>query len=200
MIRIYNFPRGARGLRAGWVCEEMGLPYEAVPVTFPPDAAYLALNALGTVPFLEDNGVGITESVAIMLYLAETYGPTPLLPKAPGDFAKVLQWTVFGEASLGASLNPLLAARFGAPAELRSNWSTAMLQSRVAQFLRHVAAQLGDREFLVGRDLTLADICLSTAIQIWQSALSGTVPETLVAYRSRLAARPACLRALKAQG
>jgi glutathione S-transferase len=104
MIRIYNFPRGARGLRAGWVCEEMGLTYEVVPVTFPPDAAYRALNSLGTVPFLEDDGVAISESVAIMLYLAQAYGPTPLLPKATTHFAKVLQWTLFGEASLGASL------------------------------------------------------------------------------------------------
>jgi glutathione S-transferase len=200
MIRIYNFPRGARGLRAGWVCEEMGVPYEVVPVSFPPDAAYLAVNALGTVPFLEDEGVSITESVAIVLYLAERYGPTPLLPKGSADFAKVLQWTIFGEASLGACLNPLLAARFGAPSESKRNWSTAMLESRMAKFLRHAADHLGDREFLVGQDLTLADICVSTALQIWQDALAGAAPETLAAYRTRLAARPAYQRAAKAQG
>ena len=39
-IKIYNFPRGGRGVRLFWQCEEMGLPYEAEAVTFPPRAAY----------------------------------------------------------------------------------------------------------------------------------------------------------------
>ena len=49
MIRIHNFPRGARGVRVFWVCEEMGVPYETSPVTFPPPSLELARAA---VPFL----------------------------------------------------------------------------------------------------------------------------------------------------
>ena len=56
MIRIHDFARGARGLRVVWQCEEMGLPYRFETVSFPPSAAYLALNPLGSVPFLEDDG------------------------------------------------------------------------------------------------------------------------------------------------
>ena len=81
MITIHNFARAARGLRIYWQCEEMGLPYRALRVPFPSDAAYRALNPLGSTPFLQDDGgVAINESVAMMLYLAQRYGPTPLLP------------------------------------------------------------------------------------------------------------------------
>jgi glutathione S-transferase len=67
MMTIHNFPRGARGQRAMWVCEEMGLPYAVQAHAFPVGADYRALNPLGTVPFLEDaDGVALNESVAIM--------------------------------------------------------------------------------------------------------------------------------------
>ena len=113
MITIYNFPRGARGIRVFWLCEEMGLAYTPAAVSFPTSAEYRALNPLGSVPFLEDaGGVAINESVAMMLYLAERYGPTPLLPgKSDPAFARVLQFTVFGEAALAAPMKAPWRAR-----------------------------------------------------------------------------------------
>ena len=200
MIRIHNFPRGARGVRAGWVCEEMGLDYEFAAVTYPPSEAFIRLNPLGTVPVLEDGAATITESLAIMLYLAEAHGPTPLLP--PRDdpaFAQVLELAMFGEASLGASLNPLLAARFSAPAELKRNWPVGMLEGRVEKFLDHLSARLGENAYLVGSGLTLADICVETSLQIWQGALAGAIPDNLAAYRDRLKALETYQRAMAAQ-
>lgn len=200
MIRIHNFPRGARGVRVFWVCEEMGVPYGTSPVTFPPSAEYLALHPLGSVPFLEDEGVAINESVAMMLYIAQRYGPTPLLPLDDGPaLARVLQLTVFSEASLGGVMNPLMAARFGAPEADKQNWSVRMMMSRAEQFIGYIEDQLGDRAYLVGEDLTLADIALSTTLGIWKGALNGAIPDRLVAWRDRLAERPAYQRAQAAQ-
>ena len=200
MIRIHNFPRGARGVRVFWVCEEMGVAYDTTPVTFPPSEAYLALNPLGSVPFLEDEGVAINESVAMMLYVAQRYGPTPLLPASDDpDLAAVLQLTVFSEASFGGIMNPLMGAHFGAPAGDKQNWSVRMMQARADQFVGYLADKLGDRPFLVGDDLTLADIALCTGLGIWKGALNGTIPDNLAAWRERLAERPAYQRAQKAQ-
>jgi len=198
MIRLHNFARGARGLRLFWQCEEMGLPYQVETVSFPPSAAYRALHPLGTVPFLEDDGgVAIHESVAIMLYLAERYGPTPLLPgKQDPALARVLEGTVFGEATLGAAINPLLAARFGAPEADKRNWSVRAQEARVEQALRYLAERLGENPFLVGPSLTLADLSVACALGIWRGGLDGALPDRLVAYRERLAARPAYQRAL----
>lgn len=199
MLRIYNFARGARGLRLFWQCEEMGLPYEIETVSFPPSAAYRAKNPLGSVPFLEDDGVALNESVAIMLYLAQKYGPTPLLP-ANGDprLARVLQMTVFGETSIGGLLNPLMEAHFGAPDAEKRNWSVLALESRVERALSYVTELLGAGPYLAGAELTLADICVGTTLGIWRGALGKTLPDVLVAYRERLAARPAYQRAREA--
>jgi glutathione S-transferase len=197
MIRIHNFARGARGLRVIWQCEEMGLPYRLEIVSFPTSEAYRALNPLGTVPFLQDNGgVAINESVAMMLYLAQRYGPTPLLPAADDhSFARVLQMAVFGEATIAATLNPLLAAHFVAPEADKRNWSVRGQEGRVKQAVGYVADMLGSDPFLAGGDLTLADISVSTALGIWRGALNGALADKLVAYQGRMAARPAYQRA-----
>jgi glutathione S-transferase len=197
MIRIHNFARGGRGLRVIWQCEEMGLPYRLEIVSFPTSEAYRALNPLGTVPFLEDaGGVAINESVAMMLYLAQKYGPTPLLPATDDQsLARVLQMTVFGEATVAAALNPLLAAHFVAPDADKRNWSVRGQEGRVKQAVGYIAEMLGSNPFLAGSDLTLADISVSTALGIWRGALDGALPDKLIAYQERMAARPAYRRA-----
>ncbi len=199
MIRIHNFARGARGVRLFWQCEEMGLPYEVETVSFPPSEAYRALNPLGTVPFLEDEGgVAINESVAIMLYLAEKYGPTPLLPgKDDPKLARVLQMTVFGETAIGMGINPLLDAHFAAPEAEKQSWLVRTQEARVERALHYVADMLGAAPFLAGEDLTLADISVSCALGIWKGALGKALPDRLAAYRERLSARPAYQRAFE---
>jgi glutathione S-transferase len=201
VITIYNFARGARGLRIFWQCEEMGLPYRVETVTFPPSAEYLAKQPLGSVPFLEDEGgVAIDESVAIMLYLAERHGPTPLLPREDARrHARVLQLTVMGETAIGMGLNPLLGAHFMAPEEDKRNWSVCGIESRVGRVIERVAELLGDEAYLAGDELTLADISVSCALGIWRGALGKPLPENLTAYRERLAARPAYQRASQKQ-
>jgi glutathione S-transferase len=201
MIVVHNFPRGARGVRVVWVCEEMGLPYRTQAVSYPPSAAYLARNPLGTVPFLEDEGgVAINESVAMMLYLAERYGPTPLLPaKTDPAFARVLQLTIFGEATLGAGMNPLMMAKFAAPDADKRNWNVTAGEARMEQAVGYIATRLGAKPFLAGDSFTLADISISTALDMWKGALGKPIPDSLTAWRDRVQSRPAYLRARQAQ-
>lgn len=201
MITIHNFARGARGLRVIWQCEEMGLPYRVETTTFPPPAAYLALNPFGSVPFLEDEGgVAINESIAMMLCIAHRYGPTPLLPgKDDPTFARVLQLTIFGETAIGMALNPLLEAKFAAPEADKRNWSVHAQEVRVEKALRYVDELLGGNSFLAGSEFTLADISVSCGMAMWRGPLGKTLSDNLAAYRERLIARPAFERALKAQ-
>jgi glutathione S-transferase len=181
MIRIYDFPNGARGLRVAWMCEEMGLAHSFVAVHFPPDEAYRQINPLGTLPYLQDDSVSMSESVAMMLYLAQRYGPTGLLP-APDDdrFGKVLQFTLFGEAALSSPMTPLLAVRFGAPDDQKRNWSASGIEHRLGKAISYLADEVGDRHFIVGAELSLADISIATALQIWERGVAKTLPSVLM--------------------
>lgn len=191
MITIHNFSRGVRGLRVAWQCEEMGLAYKAVGFEFPVPAEYRAKYPPGSVPFLEDEGgVAIGESVAQMLYLAQRYGPTPLLPADPAGMARVLQLTVASEASLGGLMNPLMGTKFAAPADQKANWTDSFCEARVADMLGYVESLLGEGGFFVGDDLTLADIAVSTSLGMWSGALGKDIPPKLAAHRERMQARP----------
>jgi glutathione S-transferase len=153
------------------------------------------------VPFLtDDGGVAINESVAMMLYLAERYGPTPLLPARDDPrLAKVLQFTIYGEGTLGGMMNPLMMTKFAAPEGEKDLWMTRALYGRMETALDIVAQALGGGPFLAGETFTLADISVSTALDMWTGALGKTVPEALAAWRERVQSRPAYQRAAAAQ-
>lgn len=200
MIKIYNFPRG-RGIRPVWLCEEMGLTYRIEQVSFPPAESYRAVNPLGQVPFLDDEGgVAINESVAMLIYLAEKYGPTPLLPaKTAPNFARVIQMTVFGEATLGASLNPLLIDHFVVPEKDKRGPLVQLMLGRVEQQVAFVETILGGGPFLAGADFTIADISVVYALGLC-GVLRQPLSEKLQAYVKRATLRPAYERATKAHG
>src|SRR5471030_3524689 len=80
MITLYHC-HAARSFRPLWMLEEMGLPYELKMLPFPPRVSakeYLALNPLGTIPFMIDGETKMTESSGICEYLGRRHGPTPL--------------------------------------------------------------------------------------------------------------------------
>ena len=77
MLKILGAPH-SRAFRVIWLANELGIPYEHIPVTFSvPNAQckepwYLALNPNGLVPAIDDGGFVMWETAAINLYLAET--------------------------------------------------------------------------------------------------------------------------------
>jgi glutathione S-transferase len=173
--------------------------YQVERVSFPPSDAYRKINPLGQVPFLEDEGgVAINESIAMLLYLAEKYGPTPLLPaKTDPRFARVLQMTVFGEATLGASMNPLLIDHFLLPPKDKGGPLTTIIKERVEQQVAFVETMLGDAPYLAGKDFTIADISVVYSLGLG-SGLRQPPGEKLSAYAKRATSRPAYERATKA--
>jgi glutathione S-transferase len=200
MIRIYNVPAPTRAVRPIWLCEEMGLSYKVETVTFPPGAEYRARYALGKLPFLEDdNGVTMGESVAMLFYLAEKYGPTPLLPeKNDPVYPHVLNATIFSEATLGAGMNPLLATHFSAPEDKKESWLKDYTEERCRANLAYAEELLGKGPYVGGERFTIADIALGMSLGMWTGPiLNKPVSENLAAYQVRLLERPALQRALQ---
>lgn len=196
MLTIFNFARGARGVRVAWLCEEMGVSYRVELISFPTPEPYRARNPLGKVPFLDDNGTAITESIAMLLHVADAHGPTPLLPAA-GDRsrARCLEMAIFAEATLGSQINALLIDHFAVPDGKRDGALAQMLKTRVEQAIGYVDHVLGERRWLADDAFSIADIAISTSFVMWCGPLAGELPPRLAAYQERCLARPAYQRA-----
>src|SRR4051812_39833173 len=98
MITLYGHA-ASRASRNVWLLEELGTPYKHVAIkvrsadTQKPE--YLTLNPSGKVPALIDGDVQMIESLAINLYLGQTYGTGSLWPASKKDQAKILEWTLW---------------------------------------------------------------------------------------------------------
>ena len=103
MLKVYGFSRvnkmargKTRDLRVLWALEELGLPYSIVGMDHPrhdlDTPGYRALNPFGQIPMIDDDGVVVTESGAILLYLARKSGK--LMPRELAGEAQVLRWSM----------------------------------------------------------------------------------------------------------
>jgi glutathione S-transferase len=204
MLEVYGFSRvnemahgKTRDLRVLWALEEMGLAYAIVGMDHPGhdlDAPeFRAKNPFGQLPMIEDDGVVVTESGAIVLYLARKSGK--LMPRDAEGEAQVLRWSI---AALNTIETPLLTAWFvemvagtGTKAgEALRDWGTM----RLAQ----LDGWLAGRAYVATDEFTVADILLTHVI-------SGGTDQSLVqphanvlAYQQRCMARPAWRRTVEA--
>ena len=191
------FQGQVRDLAVRWALEELGRPYEVrlVDDATRASAAYRAQQPFGKVPVLDDDGLVLFESGAIVQHLGET---SWLLPSEPRLRAQARVWMF---AALN-SIDPDVIAlgdidHFAAD----TAWGRARrpeVEASLRRRLGDLAAALGEREFLVGA-FGAADIVMITVLrQLRHTTLLDEIP-ALRAYRDRCEARPAFSRALDAQ-
>lgn len=201
MIELYHCP-DARSFRALWALEELGLAYQLHLLPFPPRVAapeYLEINPLGTIPFLVDGGSVMSESAAIVQYLATHYGPNDLaVPVDDPAYAAWLNWLHFGEATLTFPQTLVLRYRTFEPgrADLAADDYARWFLSR----LKHVDRALAKGEWLCAGRFTAADISVGYALLLANhlKLLDAAAP-AVQAYWARLKARSAFQAAKRAQ-
>jgi glutathione S-transferase len=198
MLQIFHIP-GTRSSRVVWLAEEMGIPYETKAETFgQPSPEFLACNSLGAFPAIRDGDVAMGESTAIMQYITERYGPTPLAPP-PGDprRAAYLQFLTFGEASLAAYMNPVIATQFRAPDDKKQNFTVDIAKEMFLRRLAAVEHQLGKADYVAGPAFTAADISIGYALGLGANfGLAEKYSPAVKAYQERVTSRPACQKAI----
>jgi glutathione S-transferase len=204
MLKVYGFARvnkGARGntrdLRVLWALEEMGLPYEIVGMDHPngdlDSPAFRAKNPFGQLPIIDDDGVIVSESGAILLYLARKSGK--LMPRDLAGEAQVLRWTI---AALSTVELPILALWFVNLSGGKGTQPSDALRGWSEQRLGELNAWLADRQFVATDELTVADILMTHVLS------GGTDPSLLEphanirAYKKRCTEREAWKRAIDA--
>jgi glutathione S-transferase len=194
-LRVYHAPR-TRSIRVRWLLEEMGLPYETVPVQFDTrpagDEAYAQIHPLRKVPALDDKGTVVLESLAIMQYLMGRYGPTPLdVAPDEADFGRYLQWLHFGEAGMTMPISLLLAHSVLLPEKARDPRLAAWAKSETLHLLDFASRHgLGDGDYFAAGRFTAADISIVYMLFILKMIRQfDEVPENLKSYFKRLTRR-----------
>jgi glutathione S-transferase len=198
MIKLYHAPM-TRSIRIYWLLEELGIPYEISRVNFaPPKLPFSQATPWGKVPAIEDDGVSMCESGAIVEYVLERYGNGRLAP-TPGtpERAAFLQWVHFAEATATPPLGEIVRHTVFKPEAERIPSVVEDARAREAACLAVIERALDGKDYLLGSQFSAADIMMGVTLLIARrlKALDDRYPK-LAAYLARLEARPALKKAL----
>ena len=168
MIKLYGVPLSRAG-RCLWMLEELGLPYENIPVHFATGDTrkpeYLKKNPNGHIPTLEDGDLVLFESMAINLYLARKYGKD-LWPGTPEDEGRAWQWSFWGMTECEEPLLTALLHRAVYPEAQRDAAKADDAERRLAKPLAVLDGFLAGRKWLVGDAFGVADLNVASVL-LW---------------------------------
>lgn len=202
MITVHHL-NNSRSQRILWLLEELGLPYQIKryqrdPKTNLAPPELKAIHPLGKSPVIEDGGQVLIESAAIIDYLIRRHGAGRLQPDpATATYDKYVQWLHFAE---GSAMLPLMLNLYvgrlgdaGAPLHPR-------IESEVANYLGYLDNALGLTPYLVGDELTGADIQMSFIGEIARAQGKLQAYPNVAAWVQRFQERPAYRKALEQGG
>ena len=184
----------SRAGRVIWMLEEMRLPFEHI-VAKPRSEAAFAVNPAGKVPVLIDDGTAITDSTAIMQYLADKHSQMTY-PAGTLERAKQDSMTHFLLDELDAALWTAARHSFVLPAEMRVPAIKDTLKWEFARSLKILDGRMGDGPFVTGALMTLPDIILTECLGWAEAARFPLAERRLTDYLGRMRARPAFGRAM----
>jgi len=156
--------------------------------------AFKAMNPHGLIPVLRDGETIVWESAAIMRYLATRYGDGgPFWPSDPGERAQVDMWAEWGKNAVAATFTgPIFWARVRTPAASRNETALAHAIERFEKRLDTLEDQIGQQDYMLGPDLTAADVATAHILYRWFAIDIPRRPRPVIeGYMARLANRPA---------
>ncbi|KAF5630261.1 GTT1-glutathione S-transferase [Fusarium tjaetaba] len=185
-ITLY-FLSASRAIRIAWLLEELNIPYKLVTSPraanglAPPEFKAKIPTRLGTTPVIQDGDLVIQESGAILEYLIESYdSASRLLPQEAHARAKVREWIQASEGTFMMNAVPIIITRMGMPKEAAQYASglEAAIAPRVHEAMQWLEAELesgpSKGQFIVGADLTAADIMMGFSIECIFAMKLGT--------------------------
>jgi GSH-dependent disulfide-bond oxidoreductase len=199
MIDVYT-DATPNGLKVSIALEEMGLSYNVHRVFLGGEQLtpeFTKLNPNNKIPVLVDDGLVVTESGAILMYLAEKTGK--LLPKDPKARVKAIEMVTFQMASIGPMMGQLIV--FRGPWQNKAPDVSNRYFKEVSRLFGVLNKRLEGQEYLAGSEYTIADIAMLPWIRSAQlfpflQDLPLDANANLKAWLDRVMARPAVQKGL----
>ena len=192
MITLYLLKQ-SRAHRIVWALEELGLDYDVKifdrdPQTKLAPAELKEIHPLGKSPILTDGELKLAESGAIVQYLVQKYGNGRLQPKANSDdYYRCWEWAHYAEGSIMAAMLLSLFVNQIAPSESRDAVKAHYVDAQVPLHLGYVEQALAGKQWLVGDEITAADIMMSFPLQMAMSnPQAQQVYPNIAAYVARI--------------
>jgi GST-like protein len=199
MIELYT-DATPNGLKVSIGLEEMGLAYNVHRIFLGGEQMtpeFTALNPNNKIPVLVDDDITVTESGAILIYLAEKTGK--LLPKDPKARIKTIEMVINQMASLGPLFGQLMV--FRGPWQNKAPDVSDRYFKEVSRIYGVLNARLEGKNYFAGDEFTIADIAMFPWIQAgsmfpFTADLPLDANPNLKAWLERVRARPAVQKGL----
>ena len=157
MIQLYDFALSGSCHKVRMLLAQLGLDYKLIDVDLLRGGQrtdhYQTINPLGKVPVLDDNGLHLRDSIAIMVYLAKKYGEPDWWPTSPEDLGDIQQWLSF---SVNEIFHGVATAR--AILLFKRDIDPKPAQELGRKSLAMMEQQLADNAWLACGRLTIADL------------------------------------------
>ncbi len=190
-----------RDIRAMWALEECGIPYEPIGLDCGPNGLqdedwFAKISPFKQVPAINDNGFVLTESGAILLYLAEKSGK--LIPSDLQGRSQVYRWLITSLNNIEPFTLPVFFADLmgdsNPPMKALRPWNIEILE----RFFPTIDLMLKNQPFLTGDSFTVADIIFTCVLrEIRKTEIPSRHPH-IENYRKHCEARPAFVKVLDA--
>ena len=193
-IVFYHNPR-SRSQMVHWMLEEAGAPYRIVPIDFEKGEhkapSFLALNPMGKLPTIEHRGVVVTETAAIMAYVADAFPAAGLAP-APGDALRgpYYRWLFFGAGCFEPAVIDRMLER---PAARPG----AMSYGRYEDTLDTLEKALKPGPYILGAQFSAADVYIGSQIGFSMMTKAVEPRPAFTEYANRVEQRPAYKRCME---
>lgn len=154
-----------------WCIGELGLKHERVDIGGPfggnQEPKYLALNPMGLIPTMDEDGFVLWESNSIVRYLAGKDEAGTLSPSDPRKRAEAERWMDWQLSAVGPAITPVFMGLIRTPPDKRDPAAIEAGRKRTAELFAMLNAHLATRKFMTGDSLTIGDIPLGIMAYRW---------------------------------
>lgn len=195
MLKIYGYAASINVRKVLWTCEELGLSFDredwAGGFRSTAEPEFRALNPVGMVPVIEDDGIVVWESNVIVRYLATSRGRTDLAPNDAISRAHVEQWMDWRASDFNNSWRTAFQGLVRRNPTFADPTAIARSTRQFSEMVGIVDAQLArTRTYIAGDTFTLADIVIGLSLHRWRSVpMDRPSYPNVAAYCERLLER-----------